>query len=245
MLSLENEAVRLERAPSIWRMPPVKRIHSLLRSPRPVKWLFYGDSITHGAFHTLGWRDYTELFSERIRYELGRSDDVVIKTAYNGNTTRHLLESFQWRVKQFRPQVVFVMVGTNDCCLEPSGVRVPLDEFKSNLKKLIEIISALDGALPILQTTCPLLPGGAPEREPYLEKYMAAVRSMARETRVPLIDHRAYWMQKTKMSSGRLYFWMSDAIHPNEMGHRVFSELIFKKLKIHNSDSTTCRLFYP
>ena len=62
----------------------MQRIHKLLSSPKPLKWLFYGDSITHGAFHTFGARDYTELFSERIRGEMTRAQDIVIKTALSG-----------------------------------------------------------------------------------------------------------------------------------------------------------------
>ncbi len=221
----------------------MKELLSILRSPKPAKWLFYGDSITHGAFHTMGWRDYTELFSERIRYELRRLDDVVIKSAYDGNTTRHLLESFEWRVEQFRPQVVFVMIGTNDCCIDPAGVRVPLDEFKENLNTLIKRIQAMNGAIPVLQTTCPPLPAGALTREVNFPSYMTAIRSVARDARIPIIDHSAYWRRKAKAAGSIPYWWMSDAIHPNEMGHRVFAELIFKKLKIHTPDSTTCRLF--
>ena len=66
---------------------------------RPLKWLFYGDSITHGAVHTFGWRDYTQLFAERIRAELGRNMDVVINTAISGHNTEHLIDSFDWRLK--------------------------------------------------------------------------------------------------------------------------------------------------
>jgi hypothetical protein len=62
--------------------PADERPRTLLRTEKPVKWLFYGDSITHGAAHTRGWRDYTEIFSERIRTELQRAEDVVIKTIY-------------------------------------------------------------------------------------------------------------------------------------------------------------------
>ena len=46
----------------------------------PLRWVFAGDSITHGALHTMGWRDYTELFSERLRHELKRPRDCVVKT---------------------------------------------------------------------------------------------------------------------------------------------------------------------
>ena len=38
---------------------------------QPITWLFTGDSITHVAKHTGGYRSYPELFSERIRWELG------------------------------------------------------------------------------------------------------------------------------------------------------------------------------
>src|SRR6478609_7274434 len=36
----------------------------------PLKWVFTGDSITQGAKHTLGYRSYPEIFSERIRFEM-------------------------------------------------------------------------------------------------------------------------------------------------------------------------------
>ena len=62
----------------------MKRIKRLLSADAPVKWLFYGDSITHGARHTYGFRDYTELFAERVRFELGRRLDVVLNTAVGG-----------------------------------------------------------------------------------------------------------------------------------------------------------------
>lgn len=222
----------------------MKKIHSLLRSSKPLKWVFYGDSITMGAVHTMGWRDYSELFAERVRFELRRNDDIVIKSAYDGNTTRHLLDSFDWRVKQFQPHVVFIMVGTNDCYEGPDGFRVPLEEYKRNLELLIKKIKGLKICQPILQTSCPILSGGSPERERNLPKYMAAVRQVARESRVSVIDHFAYWQQKARKPGSAQYAWMSDAIHPNEMGHRVFAELIFKKLKIHSPSSTVCRLFY-
>ena len=37
----------------------MKDVKELLNEDRPVTWLSAGDSITHGAVHTLGWRDYT------------------------------------------------------------------------------------------------------------------------------------------------------------------------------------------
>jgi hypothetical protein len=62
----------------------MEKIKALIGGREPVRWVFSGDSITHGALHTFGLRDYTELFSERVRFEMGRGLDVVMKTAISG-----------------------------------------------------------------------------------------------------------------------------------------------------------------
>ena len=43
----------------------MEQIKRLLEREQALTWIFTGDSITHGAAHTIGWRDYTELFCER------------------------------------------------------------------------------------------------------------------------------------------------------------------------------------
>jgi lysophospholipase L1-like esterase len=213
------------------------RIKKLLVSEKPAKWLFYGDSITHGALHTFGGRDYVELFSERVRFELGRTLDVVINTAISGDTTRDLLETFDWRVAQFRPQAVFVMIGGNDCN-QQNGIDV--EKFTANLRTLAERIRSI-AALPVLQTTCPPLPGLAPERAPHFESYMDAIRAVAAEEDAPLIDHTRFWREYPDNH----FFWMSNAFHPNIYGHRAFAMCLFQALGIVEKDSPTVRLFLP
>ena len=80
----------------------MERIKKLLKSEQPVKWIFEGDSITHGALHTFGWRDCTEHFTERIRFKLGRMRDIVIKSLISGHTTCDMLNDIDWRMKQFQ-----------------------------------------------------------------------------------------------------------------------------------------------
>lgn len=219
----------------------MQRVMALLRSPKPVKWIFDGDSITHGALHTFGWRDYSELFTERIRYERGRTRDVVIKTAISGNSTSHILADFDWRVKQFQPDVVFLMFGMNDC---EASRKVSLDAFRENLATICDRLAAVR-ALPVLQTTCPILPFAQPSRATNLPRYMQAVRDVAKEKAVPCIDHTAYWQELLAKSPGMHQYWMSDAIHPNNFGHQLFAECLFKALEIFDPSSPTCRLFRP
>ena len=212
-------------------------IHPLVQSKEPVRWLFYGDSITHGALHTLGQRDYTQLFAERVGYELGRHLDVVINTAISGNTTRHLLEGFEWRVTQFTPHAIFLMIGMNDCSDQND---LDLEEFEQNLHELAERMDMLGSRL-ILQTTCPILPGAAPDSEPHFMDYMDAIRRVASARGLPLVDHTEFWMEHADQH----FFWMSDAFHPNGYGHQAFALLLYRAMGLYDPDSPSCRFYLP
>lgn len=215
----------------------MQRVRKRLANSKPLKWLFYGDSITQGVIHTFGARDYTQLFAERIRYEMGRKQDVVINTAISGNRIASLIEQFEWRLAQFRPDVVFVMIGMNDCASDdPQDLR----RFTDSLGDLAGRITAL-GAIGIWQTSCPIIPGGAPERESHFDDYMQAVRKSAKNHALPIIDHVRYW----EAHADRHWYWMGDAFHPNVHGHRVLASRIFHELDIFDADAPTCRLFVP
>jgi lysophospholipase L1-like esterase len=216
----------------------MEAIKEMLKSEKPKKWLFYGDSITHGVVHTFGQRDYPELFEERIRCELGRTMDVVINTAISGDTTTGLLESFDWRVAQFKPDCVFVMIGMNDC----SSVRenITRDVFEQNLLNLKEKIDAIGSKL-VLQTTCPIIPNTAPDREPYFDDFMDTIRKVAEQTHTPLIDHERHW----KLNDDKHFYWMSNAFHPNGYGHMVFAMLLFTELGIYDENAHCCRFYRP
>lgn len=215
----------------------MKRIKAFLKRSEPVKWLFYGDSITHGATHTFGMRDYTEHFSERIRAEMGRRLDMVLNTAISGNTTEDLLESFDWRVAHFRPDVVFLMIGMNDCS---TTRRITVEKFRRNLHKLADGIAAF-GGLPVLQTTCPILKNTSQDREKRFPVFMQAIRDVARERSLPLVDHEAFW----KKNADKHFYWMNNAFHPNAAGHLVFAQEMFRQLGIFDPKSFTGRLFAP
>jgi lysophospholipase L1-like esterase len=213
------------------------RVKALLISEKPVKWIFCGDSITHGALHTFGCRDYVEIFAERVRFELDRTTDVIINTAINGDTSRGLLKGFNWRIVQFKPDVVFVMIGMNDCD-QQNGIT--LEEFGSNLNSLVQQIGDI-GALTVLQTTCPILPDLFPERETHFASYMDVVRHAASDHELPLIDHAHYWKERPDSH----FFWMSNSLHPNAYGHRAFAMCLFQSLDIYDRKSQTCRLHLP
>ena len=219
----------------------MERVKKLLKSDQPVKWIFDGDSITHGALHTFGYRDYTETFTERLRYEMGRVRDIIIKSAVSGHTTVHMLNDFDWRLKQFQPHVVFLMIGMNDC---EASRNISPDQFRTNLVTICDRLTAIH-ALPVLQTTCPIIDHGQTSRVANLPGYMQAVRDVAKEKALPLIDQTAYWEEVLAKQPASHQYWMSDAVHPNNFGHQVFAECLFKALGIFDPKSFTCRLFRP
>ena len=71
-----------KRTPAVDGLEGIK---TLLAGKDPVMWVITGDSITHGALHTLGWRSYPEHFAERVRWELRRVRDIVINTGISGD----------------------------------------------------------------------------------------------------------------------------------------------------------------
>ena len=219
----------------------MERIRKLLESGTGVRWLFHGDSITHGAVHTYGQRDYTELFAERIRAELRRRRDLVIKSAFDGDTTEEVLADFDVRVEAVRPQVVWLMIGMNDCStkrqITPELFRVNLDTIATRTESL--------GAFLVLQTPNPILTGQDPTREPRFENYLDILRPVAATRNLPLIDHVRHWRGEEARRPGMTRYWMSDACHPNQYGHVAFAELLFRELGIFEPASPTCRLFKP
>jgi lysophospholipase L1-like esterase len=214
-------------------------IRALLKRSPPVKWVFTGDSITHGAKHTLGWRDYTELFCERIRWELGRSRDVVIKTGISGWTIERIADDLEWNVLQFRPDCVSIMVGLNDCGRGPGG----LARFREVYIQTIQRIRQETGAAILLHTPNGSLPTGGDARVRFLPAYVDAIRAVAAEAQAPFVDHYAEWVAADP--SGAMHHWLAHGCHPNECGHRAMAFAIFRALGIWDDRSWTCQLHVP
>ncbi len=213
-------------------------IQKLLAGGEPLKWLFAGDSITLGAIYTFGWRDYTELFSERVRYEMGRGLDCVIKTAISGASIQSLAQHLHRCVIQYSPQVVSINLGMNDCAEGEAGLK----NFSTTYAKVIDDIRKASGAAIILHTPQRVLPADK-LRLPWLERYVQAVRQLAAQHSTLLIDHYAEWEAAEK--SGWMESWMGDSIHPNEYGHRVMANLLMRSLEIYEASAMSCRLFIP
>ncbi|MFN7919025.1 MAG: GDSL-type esterase/lipase family protein [Bryobacteraceae bacterium] len=227
----------LAQSPAADSFAPVR---ALLTGKEPLTWVFTGDSITHGALHTFGWRSYVEHFSERIRFEMARPQDIVINTGISGDTTAGLLKRFGWRVARFQPSVVSLMMGMNDCGKGPGGREM----FRANLEELVSKISATGSKL-ILHTmnTIVEINSGASRKD--LPAYVAIIRELAAKHGLPLVDHYKHWAETRTGRKDVLYLLNDGSIHPNNVGHVAMAHLLFRELGIFDSESQVCRLFVP
>lgn len=220
-------------------MSGIAGVKQLLAGKDPVVWLITGDSITHGALHTLGWRSYPEHFAERIRWELKRVRDIVINTGISGDRTGGMLKDIEWRILQFRPQAASIMLGMNDCSAGAAG----RETFRTNLTAIVDKLLAA-GTLPILHTQNTIYLKNAAARAD-LPAYAQITREVAAAKKTILVDHYAHW-EKAKPDQEQLLPWLEDkSIHPGVYGHREFAKLFFRELGIFDEKSPTCRLEVP
>ena len=215
-----------------------RRLRSLLSAPDPITWVLTGDSITHGLVHTQGARNYVDHLHELVRGDLGRSRDAMINTAISGWRTAQLLADFDQRVARWRPQIVTLMIGTNDCS---SSGKVPLisaDDYAASLEDFVARVRRL-GAIPVLLTPPPVDELHAPERA-RVPEFADAMRTVARGQRVMLVDVFACFQERGRERiDGIPWQLLADPFHPNSTGHALIALQLATTLGLARKDSDT------
>lgn len=189
-----------------------------------MRWLFIGDSITHGALHTFGYDSLPQLWEKYIRGDWGRRDDTVLNTGVSGATAGEFLERLDARYIPYADaDVAVVMFGTNDCCF-PDRISVGL--FKEQLRRIVGLAGS-HGSRVVLRTPQPQR-ADAGERKKALVPFVEAVREVALETGSILVDHFHNFSAMERDDPKRFLACMSDAIHPNAQGqYRMFREMAY------------------
>lgn len=197
----------------------LRRLADALRGPEPLNWVITGDSITHGLAHTQGGRSYPEHLHELIRGELERVRDVVINSAISGHRLVQILDDWDRRVSSWHPQVVTLMIGTNDMSTGGVWPVISPAEYAASLHEFVTRVRGL-GAIPVLQTPPPVDAANAPERA-RVEEFADAVRAVAASEDVILVDQLARF---TELGGGGIpWGLMNDPFHPNATGHAALA----------------------
>ena len=204
-------------------------LNELTKVSTGVRWLFYGDSIASGVYHTFGMRDWAEHFRERIVWELRRSQDLVLNSAYSGFRVGNLLNDFAFRAEPFKPHAAFIMDGTNDSAAGLDGVNAYMD----GLRALADRFKAI-GCYVVYCTPPPMYGVNRP-----LPQYVEAMKKVAAEKETGLLDIFSLWMNHP----GRLYLTSDGLGHATPEGYLKIAHDLFRYMGIFDKDnSTVCRL---
>lgn len=193
-------------------------------SDLPMTWVFAGDSITQGVFHTHGSRCWVEHLHERIRWQLGRHHDVIINTGMSGWTAPEVLNQFDALIRRFDPHVVSVSLGMNDVLEGRRGLRW----FRDSVQQLVTRSSEI-GAQVVLHTPNLVSRAALPGRAD-LAHYANVLRDLASQENAVLVDHATDWTGK--FGAAEPTDWLDDPVHPNASGHLRMANLTLEALRL-------------
>ena len=199
----------------------LQKLRTRVKEDKPILWNFLGDSIAHGALHTWGWRAYVELFEERVRYQLGRRNDLVINGACSGSNIGSVANGLEHRCLRFHPDMVTIAVGMNDAVAGGDGVA----SFEKNYLAVIDRLRRQTAATVFLQTPNTIDWANAATRSA-LPEYAEAIRRIGRQADVPVCDHYAVWERYQQTEGMQVFYLLNDPIHPNADGHRMLANTL-------------------
>jgi acyl-CoA thioesterase-1 len=214
-----------------------------LKKAEPITWLFAGDSITHGSVHLLEFRNYVQLFEERVRTELKRQSDVVINTGTAGWSLADIQQHRDDVIFRFQPTVLSLAIGMND------AASVALDQLEAWEESLAALLreARSRGVEHILIHTPPLVDTFSmrpmAQKRLNLPSFCEAIRRQSSLQNALLVDHQSFWSEKVAANDRLALFAQSDTIHPNTYGHRMMFECLCRRLGIWDSSSSLGRLF--
>lgn len=222
-------------------VPPPKPV------PKPGGIVMFGDSTTAP-------RGSLKVYATRVEQGLQSigSSMGVYNAGISGNTTRDALKRLQADVLKHQPRVVVMQFGINDSAVDvwkkppATTPRVPLDAFIRNYRTMIQAAQK-QGAKVILMTANPLrwtsklreLYGHAPYdpaaedgfESATLVRYNEAVRQLAAELKLPLLDVHAAYPAFAAKHQTTLDGMLLDGMHPNDLGHQLVAELLVPAIR--------------
>ena len=172
----------------------------------------FGASNTERYMPGIHWTDVLEV---GLRSRFGRKFQLI-NAGVSGNNTREALARFDRDVAFFKPALVIVTFGGNDCNPSP-GKFVSEEEFAANMEEIGRRIQAL-GAIPVFQTYYKMdLEAMDPVRAKGFVRNMVIVRELAPKHGWHLVDQYAVFSSVDPIV--HRYQLMINAMHTNENGN--------------------------
>jgi len=190
----------------------IKAMQARFRAGLKTRILAFGSSNTEHFLPGMHWFDVFEL---AIRNTYGRPH-TCINTGIGGHTTFDLLARFEDDAAFYRPHLVFITIGGNDCNPVKNLSR---EQFERNLFELHRRFSNM-GCAVVFQTYYAPDPARNGDLGPFYAN-MDTVRRVAAETKAGLVDHLVRWEAFRKAHPDRYLLLMQDGFHVNHRGNTV------------------------
>lgn len=192
-----------------------------------------GDSITYGACSTAPQKNS---YSARLQERLGDKYDVrnfAMPSAclrYDGGFP-YVNQSVYRKSLNFEPDMVIIMLGTNDAMAPNWGNGYGVDHFKADARKLINSYRDLKSNPDIYLATAPYTYDMGRQTIIY-EEIAPAQREIAAKEGCTLIDmnQKTYELSKS--------FFYGDYIHFNDSGYNLMSQMVLEDLDVPNEYQT-------
>ena len=175
------------------------------------KMVIVGDSITEG-YGIKRELAYPQLLQQKLDKEkLGWR---VINSGISGSTSASAVSRIAWHLKQ-RPDLIVLALGGNDG-LRGSDVKA----MEENLNKAVESAKRTGVKIVLAGIKVPPNYGAA-----YTSAFEAVFPRVAQKNGVPFIPYLLDHVGGDKNLN------LDDGIHPNEKGHAIIAETVFKALR--------------
>ena len=209
----------------------LQQTRNLLTTGESIRIVCFGDSITGVYYHTGGRRAWSDMLGIALQRLYPKAQLQVINAGVSGNTTDAGLARMERDVLFHKPHLVVAMFGMNDMAFDAkqmsdAQVAEKQSHFGNNLREIVRRCRAA-GSEVILCTPNSIYPDAVPRRPvERLAKYANEVRSVAAETQVPCVDCYAAYEKLRASEPTSWMLLMSETIHPNLNGHKLFAEAI-------------------
>ena len=203
---------------SLLSAAPLKTAQLLVEGKEPVRIACIGDSITGIYQHSGGKRAYPEMLQIALQKIHPQAQITIHNAGISGDTTTRGLLRLERDVLAHKPHLVTIMFGMNDL------VRTPVADFQNNLREIIRRCRAIDAEV-ILCTQNSVVENRKWPRAKVAE-FTQAIRDIAQAESLPVADCFAAVEDIHAKDELEWNLLLSDYIHPNMAGHKLFAETI-------------------
>jgi lysophospholipase L1-like esterase len=212
---------------------------------RPFRIIAFGDSTTAPRGELVVFAD---LIRERLNADAPGAAVDVINAGVPSNTTEDARQRFESDVLSQDPDLVILQFGINDSAIDvwkgDTASRIRFETYVENLRTMVHRLKGA-GVDAILMTPNPMcwteLMLSYYAKPPYdtndpdgmnapLRPYTQAVRDVAREEGVMLVDADAAFREYATAPGRAIGDLLLDGCHPNAAGHRIEADLLMPAL---------------